>query len=278
MFNLLQNMQKKNNVPIKKTETNLPKPSIDNGVKNPQLNPFIKRNVFQKREETPVVIQPEFTNSSTTIEQEGDYADEGEFTETIKNTKYLETPKEIQPGQSVVKKIKPNEPTNPQIKTHSVIVEEKQKKSSNPLFVKKNIEPSKHNNTLNGENHQEQPKRKKLKESEKYELWTEEHKLLSIDPPSSLSDNAKITNLRYKISFRYFDPPSRRIKRKTIRFGKTDQEYFIDNGDTYKRKKLLAKFKGYYTPFHKNFWVTGLLCTENDIQTAYKKLRENYID
>ena len=118
-------------------------------------------------------------------------------------------------------------------------------------------------------------KKKRIKESDKYDNWTENHKLLSIEPPLLL--NQKNTNLRFKISFRYHDPSDGKSKRKTIRFGKKNQKYFVDDGDHTSRKKLMTRFKGYYTPFHKNFWVCALLSTEKNIYEAYTKLLVEYI-
>ena len=65
------------------------------------------------------------------------------------------------------------------------------------------------------------------------DIWNENHKLLSIEPPTLTQKNS---NLRYKISFRYYDRTDGKSKRKTIRFGKKYQKYFIDDGDHSTRK------------------------------------------
>ena len=110
--------------------------------------------------------------------------------------------------------------------------------------------------------------RNRVNEKDKYDKWSELHQIISIDPPTS-NTNGK---LRYKINFRFIDPNNGRTKRKTVRFAKKNESYYIDNGDEGLRKKFLSRLKGYYTPLHKNYWVVNLLCNEKTISESYHKL------
>ena len=57
-----------------------------------------------------------------------------------------------------------------------------------------------------------------------------------------------------------------------IIFGDRDTEYYIDHQDDQKNKIWLSKQRGYYTPFHKNFWVSCILCSESSTLKSYNKL------
>lgn len=102
--------------------------------------------------------------------------------------------------------------------------------------------------------------------------WTRDHKLISVDPPV---ENKTNPNIRYSVSFKFFSPADNKIKKRTIKFGEAKKEYFIHHQDEAKNKKMMSNFKAYYSPFHKNFWVLSLLCSENTLNKAYTKLLEN---
>lgn len=111
------------------------------------------------------------------------------------------------------------------------------------------------------------PYKRKTK-MDKYKMWVGESRFVSIDPPTTLEDNFKN---RFKIVFRYFDPIDKKIKKKTMTFGRKGVEYLIDHGNEQQNKIWLSKQRGYYTPFHKNFWVNCILCSEKNILKAYNK-------
>ena len=116
-------------------------------------------------------------------------------------------------------------------------------------------------------NDPKKPYKRKTK-MEKYAMWSEGSKFVSIDPPITLPETEKS---RFKISFKYYDPRDQKTKKKTMCFGKQDVEYLIDHGDDQKTKAWLSRQRGYYTPFHKNFWISCLLCTERNIMKAYNR-------
>lgn len=102
--------------------------------------------------------------------------------------------------------------------------------------------------------------------------WTRDHKLVSVDPP--IEYNGK-QNSRYSISFKYYSPEDKKIKKRSVKFGDRNKEYFIHHQDETRNKKMMSNFKAYYSPFHKNFWILSLLCSESTINKAYTKLLEN---
>ncbi len=103
--------------------------------------------------------------------------------------------------------------------------------------------------------------------------WTRLHKFISIDPPTEL----KGEKYRYSVSFRYYDPADGKQKKKSIKFGSHDKEYLIHHKDDIKNKNMLGKMKAYYCPFHKNFWVVSLLCSDIFLSKAYTKLLNNVL-
>lgn len=109
---------------------------------------------------------------------------------------------------------------------------------------------------------------KRKSKMEKYKMWTKDSHFVSIDPPIALPDGERS---RYKISFKYFDPIDKKTKKKTMNFGKQGVEYYVDHGNEDKNKIWLSKQRGYYTPFHKNFWVNCILCSELSVLKAYNK-------
>ena len=104
---------------------------------------------------------------------------------------------------------------------------------------------------------------------EKYQMWTTKSYFISIDPPVKLPDGDR---KRFKISFKYFDSHTSKEKKKTISFGESNVEYYIDHLDEEKNRRYLSRQKGYYTPFHKNFWVNCLLCSESSLIKSYNKV------
>lgn len=116
------------------------------------------------------------------------------------------------------------------------------------------------------------PKKKKSK-TEINNSWTREHKLVAIDPPIETKDGP----CRYSVSFKYYDPTDKKIKKRTTKFGDKNKEYYVNHGDDNLNKRLLSNLKAYYTPFHKNFWVVSLLCNEITIQKSYTKLLSSII-
>lgn len=114
--------------------------------------------------------------------------------------------------------------------------------------------------------------KKRKTKSEINNSWTRDHKLVSIDPPV---ENKSNPNIRYSVSFKFFSPDDNKVKKRTIKFGEAKKEYFIHHQDETKNKKMMSNFKAYYSPFHKNFWVLSLLCSENTLNKAYTKLLEN---
>lgn len=98
----------------------------------------------------------------------------------------------------------------------------------------------------------------------KFESWGTSE-LVSIDKPEAITGHKQ----RFKVSFKYTDGDGN-VKRKTVRFGKSGSEYLVDHKDQMKNKMWLAKQRGYYTPFHKNFWVNCFLCSCDNIDDAYK--------
>ena len=117
----------------------------------------------------------------------------------------------------------------------------------------------------------EKQKYKRKSKMEKYKLWNKDCYFISIDPPVKLPDESKT---RYKICFKYFSAVENKVKRKTICFGRKDTEYFIDHNDDERNRIWLSKQRGYYTPFHKNFWINYLLCSELSVNKAYNKTLE----
>lgn len=112
-------------------------------------------------------------------------------------------------------------------------------------------------------------KYKRKSKMEKYKMWTNDSRFVAIDYPIELTNSERS---RFKVVFRYYDHSDKKIKRKTINFGKRDCEYLIDHNNDEKNKSWLARQRGYYTPFHKNFWISCLLCSENTVEKAYNKL------
>ena len=145
---------------------------------------------------------------------------------------------------------------------------------TNPLKRKiaKLEEEDKQPNKEEEEEHtDEKHKYKRKSKMEKYKLWNKDCYFMSIDPPIKLPDESKT---RYKICFKYFSAVENKVKRKTICFGRKDTEYFIDHNDDERNRIWLSKQRGYYTPFHKNFWINYLLCSELSVNKAYNKTLE----
>ena len=116
------------------------------------------------------------------------------------------------------------------------------------------------------------PKKRRSKK-EIQEQWTRDYKFVSIDPPSELPSG----NLRYQVSFKYFDPNDKKTKKKTLRFGKRGVQYFIDHKNDVENRRFLNRQKAYYSPFSKNFWIVSLLCTELSIYKSYTRLLSNVL-
>ena len=126
-------------------------------------------------------------------------------------------------------------------------------------------------NEQNCVSEKENVKYKRKSKMEKYKLWNKDCYFISIDPPVKLPDESKT---RYKICFKYFCAMDNKVKRKTICFGRKDMEYLVDHNNDERNKMWLSKQRGYYTPFHKNFWINYLLCSENSVNKAYNKCLE----
>lgn len=116
---------------------------------------------------------------------------------------------------------------------------------------------------------------KRKSKMEKFKMWNSDCYFVSIDPPVNTPEFSKS---RYKISFKYFCGIDKKFKRKTVVFGKKDTEYLVDHGDEDRNRIWLSKQRGYYTPFHKNFWINYLLCSDKNIQKAYNKTLENLLN
>lgn len=113
---------------------------------------------------------------------------------------------------------------------------------------------------------QEEEKKKKTK-YDKFRAWGES-RLVYIEFPERLENNP---SARFKVGFKFKDSNDGKLKRKTVKFGKKGFEYLIDHQDTERNKKWLNKQRGFYTPFHKNFWIVNLLCSEKTLQQAYNR-------
>ena len=107
---------------------------------------------------------------------------------------------------------------------------------------------------------------KKKSKMERYAMWTKDCYFIAIDPPVALPDSSRS---KYKVSFRYYCGVDKKEKKKTVFFGKKSTEYFIDHHNDEKNKLWLSKQRGYYTPFHKNFWINRFLCSDITIQKSY---------
>ncbi|HMW40262.1 MAG TPA: hypothetical protein PKD57_12725 [Saprospiraceae bacterium] len=172
-----------------------------------------------------------------------------------------------------------NHINKPEEKRPSILQEKVNKKSPEELKamrinnLKKNRIGSKVEEKPKPEHRLDSSIQKKRKtKSEINNSWTRDHKLVSIDPPV---ENKTNPNIRYSVSFKFFCPSDNKIKKRTIKFGEAKKEYFIHHQDETKNKKMMSNFKAYYSPFHKNFWVLSLLCSENTLNKAYTKLLEN---
>lgn len=118
---------------------------------------------------------------------------------------------------------------------------------------------------------QEMVKKRRTK-TEINNSWTRDHKLVSVDPPTEYTGKQ---NSRFCVSFKYYCPQDKKVKKRSIKFGDRKKQYFIDIQDEAKNKKMMSNFKAYYSPFHKNFWILALLCSENTLNKSYTKLIDN---
>ncbi len=179
-----------------------------------------------------------------------------------------------------LKKARENQKKNLELKklnkTSSVLPKKSPVNNNNILNSKSSVQNTENKKTPNEHVEEEQntPNDKKYKRKskmEKYKLWNKDCYFISIDPPVKLPDESKT---RYKICFKYFSSPDNKVKRKTVCFGKKNIEYLVDHCDDDRNKMWLSKQRGYYTPFHKNFWINYLLCSEISINKAYNKALE----
>jgi hypothetical protein len=150
------------------------------------------------------------------------------------------------------------------------------KKNTTRENIKEEYEQKINNNDARIDNEDNETKKsyKRKTKLDKFKLWNKDCYFVSIDPPSKLPDTSKT---RYKITFKYFCDNDKKIKRKTMFFGQKNIEYLVDHGDEDKNRLWLSKQRGYYTPFHKNFWINCLLCSEKNMLKAYNKAIEQLI-
>lgn len=152
---------------------------------------------------------------------------------------------------------------------------QREKNQKNEMFQQfnkdENVDSDAHKEKIASEAKKNYKRKSKM---EKFAMWNKDCYFVSIDPPIPLPEESRT---RYKIGFKYYCSIENKMKRKTIFFGKKDTQYFIDHKDENKNRLWLSKQRGYYTPFHKNFWINYLLCSETNIVKAYNKTIETLL-
>lgn len=99
-------------------------------------------------------------------------------------------------------------------------------------------------------------------------VWDSNHKIVDIQYPQELGEGRFKKKYKLNLTYKLND----KIHKKTIRFGKKDDQDFIETGDVAKKNRLASKLGNTHNMFHGNFWRLHLLNGET------KSLRENYLN
>jgi hypothetical protein len=110
------------------------------------------------------------------------------------------------------------------------------------------------------------PQIKKIKKPKP--VWDSRYKVIDVQYPQELGEGRFKKKYKLNLTYKLDD----KIHKKTIRFGKKDDQDFIDSGDITKKNRVANKLGNTHNMFHGNFWRLHLLNGET------KSLRENYLN
>jgi hypothetical protein len=99
-------------------------------------------------------------------------------------------------------------------------------------------------------------------------------KIVDIEQPRKIE--RKESRKRYSIRVKYLDLDGKdpKTRYKSVRFGDKDRKEFIDHKDEALRDKTLKHMKKCSTPFDRNFYTRELLNTGDNLDLAYKGLKD----
>ena len=109
---------------------------------------------------------------------------------------------------------------------------------------------------------------KSIRKKKNKPIWDTQYELIDVQYPKEISNNK--FKKRFKLNILYKDT-SKKLRRKTVRFGLKDCKEYIDDGDLSKKHRVSGKLGNTHNMMHGNFWRLHLL--NGDART----LKENYL-